>query len=146
VTVDGVDVSESWFRYSPVAQSRDKIEGKSGYTAVLITPEQAGKLVDDTIFIDEIILEEAAMTYRINAGTAFEYKKSGTFLSVNDNDVLSDFLISTSVESEFKTDPVNKELDTAGSMAHRTGAEISVFGVKLNGNFLYTFSKDDFLW
>jgi len=146
ISVDGVDVPGAWFRYSPAVKSNDKIEGKSGYTAVLINPQQAGSLVNDSICIDEIILEESAMTYRINAGTAFEYSKSGTLLSFNGTDVLSDFLISTSVESEFRTDPENKELDTAGSMAHRTGTEFSVLGAKLNGNLSYTLTNDDFLW
>jgi len=93
--------------------------------AVLISPDNANILLRDSICIDEIILEDAAMTYRINAGTAFEYKKSGTLLSFNNTNVLSDFLFSTSVESEFRTDPVNQETQTAGSMAHRTGTEIS---------------------
>jgi hypothetical protein len=146
ISVDGVDVSGTWFRYSPQARLRDKIEGKSGYTAVLITPEQGSALNDDFLCIDEIILEEAAMTYRLNAGSTFEYKKSGAFLSVKDVDVLSDFLFSTAVESELRADPVNRESETAESMAHRTGAEISILGAKIYGNLLYTLTKDDFLW
>jgi len=145
ISVDGVDAPGAWFRYSPAKKSGDKIEGKSGYTAVLIKPG-AGKLENDSICIDEIILEESAMTYRINAGTAFEYSKNGTLLSFNGTEVLSDFLISTSVESEFRTDPDNKEIDTAGSMAHRTGTEISVLGARINGNLSYTLTNDDFLW
>ena len=148
ISVDGVDVPGIKLHYTPRALRRDKLEGKSGYVAVLVNPNPSGTgtLVDDSISIDEIILEDAAMTYRINAGTAFEYKKSGTLLSLNETQVLSDFLISTSVESEFRTDPVNRELDTEGSVAHRTGAEISVLGAKLNGNLFYTVTKDDFLW
>jgi hypothetical protein len=145
ISVDGVKAEGAWFRYTPQVKSRDKLEGKSGYTAVLVTPE-TGALDDDSICIDEIILEEAAMVYRINAGTAVEYSKSGTLLSIGGTQVLSDFLISSTVESEFRTDPVNRELETAGSMAHRTGAEISVLGVKLYGNLLYTLAQDDFLW
>jgi len=146
ISVDGVYVPGVKPRYTPRSLQRDKFEGKSGYTAIFITPDTGGILAKDGICIDEIILEDAAMTYRINSGAAFEYKKSGTLLSFNETNVLSDFLISTSVESEFRTDPVNKETQTAGNMAHRTGTEISVLGAKLNGNIIYTLSKDDFLW
>ncbi|MDR2943350.1 MAG: hypothetical protein LBV17_12255 [Treponema sp.] len=146
ITVDGAGVEGARFLYTPRAKLRDRHEGKSGYTAVLITPEQGTVLDDDSICIDEIVLEESALVYRINAGTAFEYSKKGTLLSVGGTQVLSDFLISTSVESEFRTDPVNDEPETEVSMAHRTGAEISVLGVKLNGNLSYTFAEDNFLW
>jgi hypothetical protein len=146
INVDGVDIPEAWFRYLPAPKLRDKLEGKSSYTAVLITPEQGSALVDDSICIDEIILEDAAMSYRLNAGSAFEYKKSGTLLSINDVNVLSDFLFTTTVESELRADLVNRESETAESMAHRTGAEISFLGAKIYGNLLYSLTKDDFLW
>jgi len=146
VFVDGADVAEAWFKYSPRAKSKDKIEGKSGYTALLITPDQTGMLEDDSICIDEIILEEAIVNYRINAGTALEYTKDGTLLSLNGTEVLSDLLINTSVESEFRADPENNEPEKTGSMAHRTGAEISVLDAKLYGNLFYTLTNDDFLW
>jgi hypothetical protein len=146
ISVDGVDAPQAWFRYKPAPKLRDKVEGKSGYTAVLITPGQGSALNDDSICIDEIILEDAAMAYRLNAGSAFEYKKSGTLLSVNGTDVLSDFLFTTAVESELRADPVNQESETTESMAHRTGAEISFFGAKIYGNLLYTLTKNDFLW
>jgi hypothetical protein len=145
ISVDGGDAVGAWFRYTPRKKYSDGLVGKSGYTAVLVTPE-TGALADDGICIDEIILEDPATVYRINAGTAFEYSKSGALLSAGGTTVLSDLLITTSVESEFRTDPVNKEMETAGSMAHRTGAEISFLETKLNGNFLYTLTPDDFLW
>jgi len=146
ISVDGVGVPDAWFRYLPAPKLRDKVEGKSGYTAVLITPGQGSALNDDNICIDEIILEDAAMAYRLNAGGAFEYKKSGTLISINDTDVLSDFLFTATVESEFRADPINRGPETAESMAQRTGAEISFLGAKIYGNLLYSLTKDDFLW
>jgi len=146
ITVDGGDTTGAWFRYSPESRLLEKAAGKSGYAALFINPDNSSALPDGVIFIDEIILEDPATVYRFNAGAALEYKKPGALLSIGSTDVLSDFSVSTVVESEFRSNPGYEDAEMAGSMANRTGAEISIFGTKVAGKVSFTAAKDDFSW
>jgi hypothetical protein len=148
VFVDGWGSHGTSFRYKPAGLSNDGQEGRSSYIAVIINPDDGVSLPGTTaepagICIDEIILEDPVMVYRINAGGAFEFRKPGMMLSAGNTEVFSDFMISTAIESEFRT---AEELQTTGSMANRTGAEISVFGTKINGGIAFTAAEDTFLW
>jgi len=145
VTVDGRSVSAS-FNYKPKTALRDNQGRRTSYIAILVNPDSGGTLDDGTIYIDEIILEDSIMYYRMNAGTAFEYKKEGTIISAGKIPVLSDFYISTAVESEGRVQSESEEQDFSGSLINRTGAGISIFGVKIAGNFAFTLAEDTFLW
>ena len=148
VFVDGGSAQGAWFRYAP--RNRDSV-----YTALLITPEEGMALEDGSMCIDEIILEEASLVYRLNGGAAVEYNKPGTLFSFREIPVLADFMVSSALESEFRGDSIQEEdSQINGSMMNRSRAEISVLGVKFYGNLAFSagfpadFSaeKDMFLW
>jgi hypothetical protein len=142
VSVDGTSAPGASFNYRPVSRQIDKPDGKSGYIAVLINSPQ---LDSGSFCIDEIILEDPLLVYRMNAGGAFEYRKQGTLIGINRTPVLSDFQVSTAVESEFRTGADN-DLGISGSFANRTTAEIFIVGSKVQGNLFFTAAKDTFLW
>ncbi|GBU29096.1 hypothetical protein R84B8_02660 [Treponema sp. R8-4-B8] len=145
VTVNGKSVSAP-INYKPKILLQDDQGRRTSYIVVLISPDSGGTLDDGTIYIDEIILEDSIMYYRMNAGTAIEYKKEGTIIAAGNIPVLSDFHISTAVESEGRAQGESEENDFTGSLINRTGAGISVFGVKISGNIAFTAAEDTFLW
>jgi hypothetical protein len=140
VSVDGTPVQGAAFNYRPVSGQIDKPDGKSGYIAVFIN--STNTLADGNFCIDEIILEDPVLVYRMNAGGAVEYRKQGTIIGVNRIPVLSDFQVSNTAESEFRTN----DFGISGSFANRTTAEIFVVGTKVQGNLFFTAAKDTFLW
>jgi hypothetical protein len=145
ITVDGRRAAET-VSYEPKKKPQDNQGIRTSYIAILINPDSANVLDDGTIYIDEIILEDSIMYYRMNAGTAFEFKKPGTLLSAGSIPVLEDFNVYTNVESEGRTQSETEERDFSGSLTNRTGAGISVFGVKAAGNYAFTTAEDTYLW
>jgi hypothetical protein len=149
VTVDGRKATTASFSYKPKKALVDNQGRRTNYIAVFINPDSediTAALDDGTVCIDEIILEDSIMYYRMNAGTAVEYKKSGTFVSAGDISVLSDFKISNAFESEGRAQSETAEQEFSGSLINRTGAGISVLGAEVSGNFAFTTAEDTFLW
>jgi len=146
VTVDGRNVANVSINYKPKIALQDNQGRRTSYIAILINPPSGAALFDGTVYIDEIILEDSIVYYRMNAGTTVEYKKDGTIISAGNISVLSDFHISTAVESEGRAQSEPEERDFSGSLINRTGAGISVFGIKIAGNVAFTAAQDTFLW
>ena len=145
ITVDGRRVAAA-VSYEPKKKLQDNQGGRTTYTAILINPDSGNTLEDGTIYIDEIILEDSVMYYRMNAGSAVDFKKPGTLLSAGSIPVLEDFNVYTNVESEGRAQNETEERDFSGSLTNRTGAGLSVFGVKLAGNYAFTTAEDTYLW
>ncbi|WP_461246120.1 hypothetical protein [Treponema sp. R6D11] len=145
ITVDGRKVAAS-ISYEPKKKLQDNQGRRTSYIAILVTPDFGNALDNGTVYIDEIILEDSIMYYRMNAGTAVEFTKPGTLLSVGDVSVLEDFTVYTNVESEGRAQSETEEQDFSGSLTNRTGAGISVFGVKAAGNYAFTTAQDTYLW
>jgi len=146
VSVDGVKVPAASFSYSPRRVFFNEGERRTSYAAVLINPGMSQALNDGNISIDEIILEDAILNYRLNAGAGIEYSKTGTFLSVKGLDMLSDFSVFTALESEGRSGINASDSKMYGSVASRTGMGISFFGIKISGNLSFTAAEDMFLW
>jgi hypothetical protein len=145
VTVDGKSVSAS-LSYKPKITLQDNQGRRTSYIAILINPASNVTLDDGTVYIDEIILEDSIMYYRMNAGTAVEFKKDGTLISAGNIPVLTDFKISTAVESEGRAQSETEEQEFSASLINRTGVGISVLGVKVSGNIAFTTAQNTFLW
>jgi hypothetical protein len=149
IMVDGEKAHNASVSYKPKKALPDNQGARTSYIAVLVNPasDDITALLDDsTIYIDEIILEDSILYYRMNAGTAVEFTKKGTFVSAGDIPLLSDFSISNAFESEGRAQSETEEQDFSGSLVNRTGVEISVLGVKLSGNFAFTTAEDTFVW
>jgi len=146
VTVDGNKVMFAAPEYHPQKALVDNQGRRTSYIAILLNPSSGNALQDGTVYIDEIILEDSIMYYRMNAGTAVEYSRPGTMVSIGNIPVLADFNVYTNVESEGRAQSETEEQDFSGSLANRTGAGISVFGVKAAGSYAFTAAQDTYLW
>jgi hypothetical protein len=147
VTVDGMPIPGAFSRpYKPLTQSIDNSARRTSYIAILISPEQSGTLENGTVYIDEIILEDAVLVYRMNAGAGIEYSKPGTIAAIGGVPVLADFSVYSAVESEARAKSEVEQEQIQGSVVSRTGAEISILGMKVGGNFAFTAAQETFLW
>jgi len=146
ITVNGNKVTSPPPEYYPKKALVDNQGRRTSYIAVLVNPSSGGALEDGTVCIDEIILEDSVMYYRMNAGTAVDYSRPGTMVAIGNIPVLADFNVYTNVESEGRANSETEEQNFSGSLANRTGAGISVFGVKAAGNYAFTTAEDTYLW
>jgi len=145
VFVNGNKVDD--VRYRPLSSQNDNSFRRSDYIAVFINPaDELSKLEDGTISIDEIILEDSVTVFRMNAGAGVEYSRPGTFLSAGGIPVLADFFVTGAIESEILTEGGKSDSRAYGSVIGRTGAEISIFGIKVTGNFSFSAAENMFLW
>ncbi|MCL2210667.1 MAG: hypothetical protein FWB95_01960 [Treponema sp.] len=146
VTVDGNEVNGSFFAYNPLTQIYDSYANRLSYMAMFISPDPAAALADGIMYIDEIILEDPVLFYRLNVGTGVEYSKPGVILKAGKVEVLSDFSINTALESEMRFENESENSNFSGSVVNRSGLGISLFGIKIKGNFAFTAAEDTFLW
>jgi len=145
VFVEGVKAADAVYR--PLSRQINNSEPGTSYIAILVNPaDSMQSLVDDSISIDEIILEDPLTLIRVNAGAGVEYSREGTMLSINMIPVLADFSVTSALESEIQTEGESSDSRTRASVANRTGAAISFFGVNISGNFSFTAAEDTFLW
>jgi len=146
VTVDGISAQGSSYNYRSQPASNDNF-GKTNYIAVIIESESSqASLPEGVLYIDEIILEDSCLVYRMNAGTDFLYSREGTIVSAANIPVLSDFSFYSALESEARSGTELLNSDLAGSLASRTSMGISVLGADISGNFSFTSSQNDFNW
>jgi len=131
--------------YMPYSGYRDNNIRRTSYIAIFIFPKQEEVLSKNTVFIDEIILEDANFMYRINAGAGINYTKGGTILSVADITVLADFNFSAALESETSI-LTYKNANAASAVTGRSGIGFSLFGVNIKGDFSFTAAPDIFFW
>ena len=142
IKADGVNINAQPIKYNRLLQEKE--ENKTSYIAFLI--ESDSPLPKGTLYIDEIILEDPVMVYRMNAGTAIEYKKQGTLVSIAGYPVIEDFRISTAVESEGRIYSETDDSNFSGSMINRSGLDISILKTDISGNLSFTAAENNFVW
>jgi hypothetical protein len=148
VFLDDTRVAEVEYRpevYGAASNADSLAGGQSSYMAFLLLPGTAD-LPDGTMALDEVILEEASPSYRLNAGGTAEWRKPGAILELGNTEVLSDFFISTALETGAKGDPFNSEEGEEGSfnMSGRSRGEISFLGARISGNYSYALSTGNY--
>jgi hypothetical protein len=125
------------------ASSGDGAGGQSSYMAFLLFP--GASLPAGNMAVDEVILEEAAPSYRLNAGGTVEWRKPGSILELGNTDILSDFFISTALETGARGDPFNSETEEgAFNVSGRSRGEITFLGARINGNYSYALSSGNY--
>jgi len=144
ITIDGYNTPGASFTYRPLPPLFDGSK-RTSYLAVIINPGGAS-LEQGTLYIDEIILEDALLINRMNTGAIVEYSKPGTIFSIGGISVLSDFSVYSAVEAEARTGIETQENYFSAGLASRTRAEISVLGMKITGNLAFTAAEDTFIW
>ena len=126
--------------------SQSKIQDdtrRTSYVAFLF--DNAGmQLNEGIIYIDEIILEDPMMVYRVNAGAGFTYSRPGILLSAREVSVLSDLKIYSIVESEGQNQSGADDPLISGSVLNRTGIGITVLGANISANMSFTAAEDTF--
>jgi len=130
--------------YKALRSSNDDY-GRTSYIAVMLRPDGI-QFSRGSIFIDEIILEDSVLFYRMNAGSSVSYTKEGAFAYIADTVVLSDLRVSTALETEARTasDAVNDQFSS--SVYNRSSMDVSVFGADVSGSVSFAAAKDDFSW
>jgi len=142
IKIDGEGVETDTLKYNRLSSVME--ENNTSYAAVLIEP--VASLSGGVLYIDEIILEDPVMVYRMNAGTAVEYIKNGTLVSVAGFPVLENLAISTAVEAEGRAESETNDPNLKGSMVNRSGLAVSVLKTELSGNVSFTAAEETFLW
>ena len=143
VYADGVKVNNAFLKYSPPYKIKSR-EDRTDYIAVFLESQENWP-ASGCFYIDEIILEDAVMVYRMNAGGTVEYRRNGTLLSIAGFSLLSDLLLFSALESEFRTG-FEPDAGISGSVTSRSSAGISVAGIDITGNLALTAAKDTFIW
>jgi len=144
VFIDGNYINDG-FTY--IRQTSFNETGRTSYIAVLITPFLSSQyLGNGTVYIDEIILEDAVMLYRMNAGAALEYSKQGAIISLNGVSMLSDFSFFSRLESEARIENESVNAQIQGGMTGSAAAAISFFGTRIAGNISFNAAQDSFIW
>ena len=119
--------------------------GRSSYAALFLVPGNLA-VPKGSMAIDEIILEDSMPSYRLNNGTSFEYRLPGTVLEIRDLPVISDISFQAALETGAHGNPFENgsgEPVANGSfgMNGRSHAGVSVLGLKINGNYSYSFTN-----
>jgi hypothetical protein len=120
--------------------------GKTGYVALFLSPKSGEALPAGSFAADELILEEAAPAYRINAGAAFEWTRPGGLISYKGKDLLSDLSVKTALESGGRGDPFSPESAYFLGLLSHSGMELTFLGAKLSGNFSFSVSNEYSSW
>ncbi|MDR1176943.1 MAG: hypothetical protein LBK83_15900 [Treponema sp.] len=144
ISVEGNGVPGASFTYRPSLESRsgEIVPGKSGYTAFFIDSE-GQKVPDGGFSLDEIILEDSAPAFRLNGGTAFEWKRPGTLLQMGKTIVFSDPVFNTALETGLRGDPFTAESVGSGGIISRSGGELKVLGADIKGNYGLTWQDNN---
>lgn len=152
VLVSGIEVSGASVEYSSAAASKITGEntpagntvygeGNSSYAAFLLIPGDSLALPDGNMAIDEIILEDPTPSYRLNNGASVEWAKPGTIIKIRDIPVVSDFSVQAAIETGAEGNPFETGSDGSFGMNGRSRAEVSLLGIRLTGNYSYSFSN-----
>jgi len=122
-------------------------ERRTSYLAVLISPENQTQILKaGSLLIDEIILEEPVMHYRMNAGAAVNYSKPGAIITLGNFTILENFNFLTAIESEAIAESETDNDYFSGSVVNRTGVKVTLLGVDISGNLGFTAAEDTFNW
>jgi hypothetical protein len=148
VYIDGTAAPGASLAYRPeVYGAAGELEagGQSSYMAFLVDPK-GSTLPAGNMAVDEVILEEASPSYRLNVGGTAEWRKPGPVLELGNTEVLSDFFIAAALETGARGDPFNSESGEEGSfnMSGRSRGEISFLGARINGNYSYALSSGNY--
>jgi hypothetical protein len=148
VSIDGRSAPGASMEYRPEVYGRAGAAeggGSSSYMAFLVVPGSAG-LPAGNMAVDELILEEASPSYRLNVGGTAEWRKPGSILKMGNTELLSDFFISTALETGAQGDPFNSEHGEEGlfNMSGRSRGEITFWGARINGNYSYALSSGNY--
>jgi hypothetical protein len=149
VYLDGAPAAGASMEYRPEvygAASGGGAGGKSSYMAFLLDPGASTLLPAGNMAIDELILEEAAPSYRLNAGGTAEWRKPGAVLELGNTEVLSDFFVSAALETGARGDPFNSGDGEEGAfnVSGRSRGEISFLGARISGNYSYALSAGNY--
>jgi hypothetical protein len=147
VSVGGwVGSGDRHLRYRPGAlRQGDGDQGdQSSYMAAFLAPEGAATLRGGSFSLDEILLEEPVASYRANAGGSLEWSAPGVLASIHGAPLLADLEFRTALETGLRGDPFIPEESPGGfaGMENRSGASVSIFGARVEGDLRIALSRD----
>jgi hypothetical protein len=144
VFIDGTDVTQhpgvSLDYRLEVPVQGDGLTTAASWMGFFITPDPTGTLPDGSLCVDEVILEEAAPSYRLNTGGSAEWRYPGTILSVKNIPLVGDFAFLAAVENGARGDPFDNGAPASFGTNGRTRTEVSLLGIRVAGDFSYTWN------
>ena len=111
---------------------------RSSYAAVFLVPSSNPVLTaipKGNMAIDEIFLENAIPSYRMNNGASLDWHHEGTIVAIGNQSVISDLSFSTAVETGTTGNPFENNEDGNFGMNSRSQAGFSLWGIKLTGSY-----------
>jgi hypothetical protein len=145
VFIDGAPAAGAAMEYRPEVYGNVSGGGESSsYMAFLLLPGVS--LPAGNMAADEVILEEAAPSYRLNTGGTVEWRKAGSILELGNTELLSDFFVSAALETGARGDPFNSGPGEEGAfdMSGRSRGEITLLGARITGNYSYTLNAANY--
>jgi DNA polymerase-4 len=120
--------------------SPDPAGTKPAYAAFFILPESpSSSLPDGKTGFDEILLEDAVPSYRLNTGGSVEWSVPGTIASIRGRPVISDIFLQAALETGAQGNPFDQGPGLFGMNGSSRG-EASVLGARLSLNYSYALS------
>ncbi|MDR2618679.1 MAG: hypothetical protein LBC62_07390, partial [Treponema sp.] len=128
---------EVWGAQSP----SDPAGTKSAYIAFFIIPGEPSSglpdgLPDGITAFDEVLLEDAVPSYRLNTGGSVEWRIPGTVAAIRGTPVVSDILLQAALESGAQGNPFDQGPGVFGMNGSSRG-EASVLGARLSLHYSY---------
>jgi hypothetical protein len=109
-------------------------------------PRGSGPLPDGTFSIDEIALEEAAPSYRLNAGASVEWRRPGVLLALGNTPILEDLSLGNALETGLQGDPFSPSAPSGYGMVSRTQGELRLLGTRIKGSLRLSFRSGEAAW
>ncbi|MCL2833685.1 MAG: hypothetical protein FWD78_10985 [Treponema sp.] len=138
------DISVSGYPGACVSGHADLNQTNSVWLAFLVMPG-AVPLPDGNTAADEVILENPIPAYRLNASGSVNWSRPGTLVTAGDINILSDLSLSAAAEYGAGGNPFEQGTGAAG-INGRTGAEFSLLGMRVTGNYSYSFQHENYNW
>jgi hypothetical protein len=123
----------------------DEGDWDNAWIMFFLGPDTSSSLLPDGSFcIDELILEEGDGDFYINSGLRFLWSSGSKILKIRDVSVLEGARLETAIEAQARGKPEEENKTVFAGAVQRGRAEVSVFGVKIDGNAAFQTSSGDF--
>ena len=113
-------------------------EWQSAYAAIFLVPSGSVGFPKGNMAIDEIFLEDAIPSYRMNNGASLDWNLPGTVLSIGKQALISDLSFQAALETGTQGNPFEENTNGDFGMNGRSRAGFSLLGIKFTGNYVYT--------
>jgi hypothetical protein len=161
VSIDGAAAAGARVLYRPSASGASSASGAyaavsaetgdaSSYMAIVFSPEAGSALPDGQVLVDEVILENALLSYQANAGLYASWTRRGAIWKIGDFSMIEDFTIETANEAGYRAVDAGGDgaslWTSAWALQNRTRLGVKLLGAALSADFRFKASEGEFSW